>query len=94
MTVIEIINVIYQSMFIFIFGTAIIASAIYAALSLSKEAKQAKEEEEKAQKEADDYFERMEAKLDIILKLHGCELTDDAIIRPNGVTNEKPLSEE
>ena len=44
----------------------------------------------KVEEEAEEYCKRVETKLDTILKLHGCELTDDAIIRPNGVTNEKP----
>ena len=51
-------------MFIFIFGTTIIAAAIYAALSLSKEAKQAKEDAKKAEEEAEEYCKRVETKLD------------------------------
>lgn len=89
MTAIEIINVIYQSVFIFIFVITTIACAIYAVLSLSKEAKQAKEEEEKAEEEADVYFKRVETKLDQLLKLHGCDVCEDSIIRPTHNVDEK-----
>ena len=76
-------------MFICIFAIALLASAIYAALSLSKEAKQAKEEEEKAKEEADAYFKRVETKLDQLLKLHGCDVCEDSIIRPTHNVDEK-----
>lgn len=89
MTAIEIINVIYQSMFICIFAIAFLASAIYAALSHSKEAKQAKEEEEKAQKEADEYFERLEAKLNIVLEMHNCIVNGKTVERPALTTRER-----
>ena len=89
MTAIEIIEVISQSMFIFVFVITIIACAIYAALSLSKEAKQAKEEEESAEEEADAYFKRVETKLDQLLKLHGCDVCEDSIIRSTHNVYEK-----
>ena len=89
MTVIEIIDVIYQSMFICIFAIAFLASAIYAALSLSKEAKQAKEEAKKAEEEAEEYFERLEAKLNIVLEMHNCIVNGKTVERPALTTRER-----
>lgn len=93
MTAIEIINVIYQSMFIFIFVITTIALAVYAAKSVfNKEAEEAEaaEAEWKAACEADDKFMKsIEAKLDLLLKLHGCDVCEDSIIRPTHNVDEK-----
>ena len=43
----------------------------------------------KAEEEADAYFKRVETKLDQLLKIHGCDVCEDSIIRPTHNVDEK-----
>ena len=79
MTVLAVINVIYQSMIIFWGALGLIALAEYAI-------KQGKDKEESSDAEADNYFERMERKLDLVLKMNGCDVSDEIIERPSETT--------
>ena len=74
MNIAAVINLIYQCVIIFFGIIAIIAIAYYAA--------NASKEPEKAEEEIDDkYFKRLEGKLDLVLKMHGCEVFDEIIER-------------
>ena len=75
MTVVAVINVIYQSMIILWGALGLIALAQYAI-------KQGKDKEESSDAEADNYFERMERKLDLVLKMNGCDVSEEIIERP------------
>lgn len=76
MTVVAVINVIYQSMIILWGALGLIALAEYAI-------KQGKDKEESSDAEADNYFERMERKLDLVLKMNGCDVSDEIIEGPS-----------
>ncbi len=76
MTVVAVINVIYQSMIILWGALGLIALVEYAI-------KQGKDKEERSDAEADDYFSRMEHKLDLVLKMNGCDVSEGIIERPN-----------
>lgn len=49
------------------------------------------EDSEDETNEADNYFERMEHKLDLVLKMHGCDVSDEIIERPSESTYAKIL---
>ena len=76
MTAVAVISIIYQSMIILWGALGLIALAEYAI-------KQGKDKEESSDAEADNYFERMERKLDLVLKMNGCDVSEEIIERPN-----------
>ncbi len=81
MTVVAVINIIYQSMIILWGALGLIALAEYAI-------KQGKDKEERsdAEAEAECWFERIERKLDLVLKMNGCDVSDEIIERPSEST--------
>lgn len=83
MTVVAVINVIYQSMIILWGALGLIALVEYAI-------KQGKDEEEcsdaEAEAEAESWFARIEGKLDLVLKMHGCDVLDEIIERHSETT--------
>ena len=83
MTVVAVINVIYQSMIILWGALGLIALAQYAI-------KQGKDKEEssdaEAEAEAESWFARIERKLDLVLKMNGCDVSEEIIERPSEST--------
>ena len=76
MTVVAVINVIYQSMIILWGALGLLALAKYAI-------EQGKDKEERSDAEADEYFSRMERKLDFVLKMNGCDVSEEIIVHPS-----------
>ena len=81
MIVISVINIIYQSLIIFWGFLGFIALAIYAI-------NQAKGGENCSDEEADNYFSRMEYKLDLVLKMLGCDVSNEIIECPSEDSHE------
>ena len=80
MQVLNLISVIFEFCFIFWSVLLAIALAVYAAkLVFNKEA----EEAEVAEAEAESWFARIECKLDLVLKMHGCDVSEEIIERPS-----------
>ena len=83
MTAVAVISIIYQSMVILWGALGLIALAKYS----TSQAKNGEDcSDAKAEAEEENYFERMEHKLDLVLKMHGCEVSDEIIERPIGST--------
>ena len=76
MTVIAVINIIYQSLIIFWGFLGLIALAIYAI-------NQVKGGENCSDEESDNYFSRMEYKLDLVLEMLGCDVSNEIIECPS-----------
>ena len=76
MTVVAVINVIYQSLIIIWGVLGLLALAVYVIKGVGKS-------EHNEDAEADNYFSRMEHKLDLVLKMHGCDVSEEIIERPS-----------
>ena len=74
MQVLNLIGVVFECCFIFLSVLLLIAIAVYAAKSVF-----AKENEEADEK----FMKSMEAKLDLLLRLHGCDVSEEIIERPS-----------
>ena len=84
MNIAAVISIIYQSMIILWGALGLIALAKYAI-------NQGKDGADSADAEADNYFRRMERKLDLVLYMHGFEVDEDIIERPHESTRDKLL---
>lgn len=86
MQVLNLIGVVFECCFIFWSVLLLIAIAVYAAKSVfakeNEEAEVEKSEWEKAVEADEKFMKSMEAKLDLLLKLHGCDVYEDIIERP------------
>ena len=83
MTAVAVINIIYQSMIILWGALGLIALVTYG-VQQAKDKDESSDEEVEA--EAESWFERIEGKLDLVLKMHGCDVSDEIIERPNEST--------
>lgn len=86
MNVYETIKILFEASFVLWSFLLLIVLAIYAVASLFKK----NPDEDDCSEETDEqYCKRLESKIDLILRLHGCDIHEDSIIRPNGDLNDK-----
>ena len=79
MNIAAVISTIYEAVVIFWGVLLLIALAIYAI-------KQGSKEEEEQIAEAESWFARIERKLDLVLKMNGCDVSEEIIERPSETT--------